>query len=626
MASDIQGGSRFDGFEELLAERERIDSFAGEAADIDALVAPPPPPQAARAVVRGSTPSLALLVAACGGGGGGDGSSAGGGTTSAAPVTPAIAKPQSDPEAARFLLRTNFAITPDDIASVRSLGYGPWLDREMDRAPANIAYDWLVSQGYNTIDANRYFDNFYPGDRVMWHQLLTSPDQLRKRVALALSEIFVISLTGLDFSWRASAMAYYWDQLAGNAFGSFRKLLEDVTLNPAMGFFLSTRGNQKEDTRTGRQPDENYAREVMQLFTIGLSQLNIDGTPKLDAQGRPLDSYTQADVTNLARVFTGYDFDATGNVRTEIEGGRRIDSPDFTRRPMTTDGTKWLYPSNTSRHSTLEKAFLGTTIPANTDAATSLRTALDTLTNHPNVGPFIGKQLIQRLVTSNPSAAYVQRVATVFNNNGSGVRGDLRAVVKAVLTDSEALASTGLTSPTFGKVREPMVRLAQWGRTFGASSTSGGWLIGDLSTMSNQIGQSPMRSPSVFNFFRPGFVPPGTAIAQSSLVAPEFQIVNETSVAGYVNFMTNTIRSGIANDVIATYANAMALVLQPQQLVDQLDLLMTGGQLTAATKTTIVNAVTSIAVTETSTDAVKRNRVNAAVLLVMASPEYLVQK
>ncbi len=574
--------------------------------------------------------AAALVLAACGGeeAGPSGGTSSGGSTVAAPPPPPPawLSRPQSVQEAARFLLHAGFSATDDSIASVRDLGYSAWLDREMARPVENLAWDWMEAQGYNGIDTNNYFDNSYPGDRVMWRELVSSPDQLRKRVALALSEIFVISLNGLDFSWRSSAMAYYWDQLVTNAFGSFRTLLQDVTLNPAMGVYLSTRGNQREDTRTGRVPDENYAREVMQLFTIGLAELNPDGTPRLDSAGKQIDTYTSSDVSNLARVFTGYDFDATGNVRTTLANGRRIDAPAYTRRPMTTNGAVFLNPTTTSRHSLLQKAFLGVTIPENTDAATSLKTALDTLSNHRNVGPFFGRQMIQRLVTSNPSPAYVSRVAAAFDNNGAGVRGDLKAVVKAVLTDQEALDPAGLTSNSFGKVREPIVRLAQWARSFGATSSDGRWLMGDLSNPATQLGQSPMRSPSVFNFFRPGFVPPNTAIADQRLTAPEFQIVNETSVSGYVNFMTNVIRSGISGNVVATYADLLTQVLDPEKLLDRVDLLLTAGQLTAATRTEILTALRATTVTETSTDSVKRNRVYTAVLLVMASPEYLIQR
>jgi uncharacterized protein (DUF1800 family) len=601
------------------------DAYAGPNADATTDSGSPSASQSRGALAT----AAALVLAACGGedGGASGGASSGGSTVAAPPPPPPwLSTAQSNQEAARFLLHASFSATDDAIASVRQLGYSAWLDQEMARPVANLAWDWMEAQGYNGIDTNNYFDNSYPGDRVMWRELVSSTDQLRKRVALALSEIFVVSLNGLDFSWRSSALAFYWDQLVGNAFGSFRTLLEDVTLSPAMGFYLSTRGNQREDTRSGRVPDENYAREVMQLFTIGLVELNSDGTPRVDANGKQIDTYTSSDVSNLARVFTGYDFDATGNVRTTLANGRRIDSPAYARRPMTTNGTVFLNPTTTNRHSLLQKSFLGVTIPENTDAATSLKTALDTLANHKNVGPFFGRQMIQRLVTSNPSPAYVSRVAAAFENNGAGVRGDLKAVVKAVLTDREALDPAGLTSNSFGKVREPIVRLAQWARTFGATSSDGRWLMGDLSNPATQLGQSPMRSPSVFNFFRPGFVPPNTSIADQKLTAPEFQLINETSVSGYVNFMTNVIRSGISGNVVATYADLLTLVLDPDKLVDRVDLLLTAGQLTPATRTEILNALRATTVTETSTDSVKRNRVFTAVLLVMASPEYLIQR
>ena len=489
---------------------------------------------------------------------------------------------------------------------------------------------WLASRGYDQVTADNFFDNEYPGDYMIWNQLISDANALRKRVALALSEFFVVSLGGLDFSWRAQAIAYYWDQLNANAFGNFRQLLEDITLNPAMGFYLSTRGNRKEDTRSGRVPDENYAREVMQLFTIGLYQLNNDGSRKLDANGQPIETYTNTDVTNLARVFTGYDWDFTGNVKTPQVGNptRLINSTGYVTRPMTLDNTKWEFPSTTSQHSALEAIFLGTTIPANTDGTTALKTALDALFNHANVGPFFGRQMIQRLVTSNPSAAYVDRVARVFNNNGSGVRGDLRAVFKAILLDTEATNAAGLSSQTFGKVREPMLRFVQWGRTFGATSTSGNWRIGNLSDLVSGLGQSPLRSPSVFNFFRPGYVPSNTAIATNSLVAPEFQLVNESSTPGYVNYMTSAVGStnGVGGDVKAAYTSELAIADNSAALLDRICLLLAANQISDGTKATIKTALDAVTVTATSTTAEKQRRIYAAILLVMASPDYLVQK
>ncbi len=543
--------------------------------------------------------------------------------------------PRSDAEAARFLLQAQACATSTDIASVRSGTFAAWLSAQYAKPLGPTGWDWLNARGYATIDSTtRYFDNTYPGDYMIWNQLMTAPDALRKRCALALSEFFVVSLSGLDFAWRSHGIAAWWDLLVANAFGTFRQLLEAVTLNPAMGYYLNTKGNLKEDPAKGRLPDENYAREVMQLFSIGLYQLNLDGTPKTDAQGNRIESYSQADVTNLARVFTGYDIDMSQNVNTyDPVLNRNIPNTTPARLPMVL---------NASRHSTLAATFLGVTIPAGTPGATALKTALDTLFNHPNVGPFFGRQMIQRLVTSNPSRSYVARVAAAFNNNGAGVRGDLKAVWSAILLDEEARNTTGLTQVGFGRLREPMLRFVQWGRTFGIASTLGSWKIGDLGNPATQLGQSPLRPPSVFNYFRPGYVPPSTALVANRSVAPEFQIVNESSVGGYLNFLQGVVRNGLyvgapdqpnagsnasnGYDITAAYAAELALVTDAVALVKRLALLLCADQLSASTQTLIVEALNATPVTAASTDAVKRNRVAAAVLMVMASAEYLVQK
>jgi len=575
----------------------------------------------------------AAALAACGGGGGGGGGSGGSlaltglGTNTAFTVqagslTPLASTPtaqtyvytqaKSDDEAARFLLQAQLSAPEADIAAVRSKGYLAWLGEQVDQPASQTGWDWIASKAYGAVNT----------DDMIWNQLMSSPDGFRKRMALALSEIFVVSATGIGSSWPDHMMAQYWDMLAAGATANFRKLLEDVTLNPAMGYYLNTRGNQKENAQ-GRQPDENYAREVMQLMTIGLYQLNADSTLKTSSSNTPMDTYTLDDVTQLARVFTGYDLDIRSDEKSGSAGAftppgasYTIESNAWTRRPMAL---------NASRHSTLEARFLGATVPANTDGATALRIALDTLFNHANVGPFIGKQLIQRLVTSNPSAAYVKRVADVFADNGAGVRGDMKSVFAAVLLDNEARSPAGLSDPNFGRLREPMLRFVQWARTFGAASASGNWKIGDLSRPNDQLGQSPLRSSSVFNFFRPGYVPPSTAIASAKMVAPEFQLVNETSVGGYLNYMQAALPM-TSKDVNASYANEVALVLDPAALVRRLSLLMTGNQLSAATQALIVNALGTPALTAASSDASKLNRVYAAVLMVLASPEYLVQK
>lgn len=585
--------------------------------------------------------AASALVAACGGGGGGGGGSTTGTAPGTGATTPAASPglayttAATDEEASRFLLQAQFSASDAEIASVRTKGYATWLREQMATPAGTTGFTWLDQRGYGTISATtNYYDNSYPGDYMLWNQLMTSGDAVRKRMALALSEFFVVSLSGLDFSWRSHAIAAWWDMLSANAFGNYRNLLQDVTLNPAMGYYLNVKGNLKENVATNRAPDENYGREVMQLFTLGLYQLNLDGSVKLDANGIKLETYTQIDITNIARVFTGWDFDQTQNVNTlEPVNNRNVPNTAFTRLPMR------LTPTN---HSMLPSTFFGATVPANSDGVTALKIALDTLFNHPNVGPFFGKQMIQRLVTSNPSPAYVTRVASVFNNNGAGVRGDLQAMFAAVLLDDEARAPAGLTQPGFGKLREPIVRLVQWGRTFGINSARGSWKIGDLSNPATQLGQSPLRSPSVFNFFRPGYVPPSTALSASQTPAPEFQLVNESSVGGYLNAMQTTIRNGIfvnapdlpqstsnttnGYDITAAYTAELALVLDTAALVKRLNVLLCAGQMSAANQILIVNALNATVVTATSTDGVKRDRVAAAVLLVMASSEYLIQK
>jgi uncharacterized protein (DUF1800 family) len=488
-----------------------------------------------------------------------------------------------------------------DISQVQLLGYSAWMDQQFSLAVSQSNWSWLVSQGY---DNTTYRYNNSSADHVIWHRLITASDQLRQRITLALSEFFVVSTTGVSSQWCQFAMAAYWDMLCNNAFGNFRQLLEAVTLSPAMGIYLSTRGNSKEDATTGRAPDENYAREVMQLFTIGLRELNVNGTAKTDGSGKPIDTYTQDTITNLARAFTGWDMDTTSSA--------------------TTAPTQYGLPMRhvAARHSTLAASFLGTTIPEGTAGTEALRIALDTLFNHPNVGPFFGGQLIQRLVTSNPSPAYVARVAAAFNNNGNGVRGDMKAVIRAVLLDAEARSDSTISQQYGGKLREPMLRFIQWARTFKATSAANTWKIYDLSDPASRLAQSPLRSPSVFNYFRPGYTPPNTALANSGLVAPEFQITNEPTVAGYLNFMQSVIANGTA-DVTPNYNTELAQASNPATLVKRLNLLLAANQLSAATEARIVAAVESISTTN-GTGAL--NRVRAAIMLVMACPEYLVQK
>lgn len=586
---------------------------------------------------------MASLVSACGGGGGG-------GTPSPTPTpTPTPSPPPSgyryttastDQEAARFLLQAQFSASDSEIAAVRSSGYSAWLKAQTTAATSQTGTAWLDSKGFNTITPlSRSYFSSAPADYMVWNQLMASPDAPRRRMALALSEIFVTSTSVMNGYWPAYLMAAYWDVLCTHAFGNYRTLLEAITLNLAMGNYLNTRGNKKADGK-GSAPDENYAREVMQLFTIGLVLLNPDGTPKRDASGNTIDTYSNADITEIAKVFTGYDTDTSQNTpitSNPVTGGGTDSVPPttFTGLPMVQRGNN--HSPEASNFFQNVPGVTPVSIPAGTSAAAALKTTLDALFNHPNNAPFISKQLIQRLVTSNPSPAYVQRVAAVFANNGQGMRGDLGAVYAAILQDDDARAPSGLTAPEFGKLREPMVRLAQWARTFNVPTASTDWSkLGDYSDAGTRLGQSPLRSPSVFNFFRPGYVPPGTALSAGS-VAPEFQIVNESSVAGYLNFMQSVIDTGIGGSagLLAAYTAEIALAesptaANPSNLVNRINLLMSGGQLGSATVSTITAAVGSMAGTvannATSTATNLRRRVCAAVLMVMASSEYLVQK
>ncbi len=555
--------------------------------------------------VAGSLSALAL--AACGGGND-DGNPAEAqsvdGNASreslAAGATRAAAVPTAA-QASAFLQQAQFSASDDDIATVIRLGYDGWLKQQFDAPPAPGAWDWLMSNGYNTDVDNK----IHSGERGVWQQLIAAPNAVRCRVALALSEIFVVSVNG--FNNHSFTSAAYWDLLARNAFGNFRNLLEDVTLSWAMGSYLNTLNNLKSDPATGREPDQNYAREVMQLFTIGLYELNDDGTPRTDSQGRPIETYDQETVRNLAKVFTGWVIDTTGD--------QTYANPVRVRNPMV---------MRDARHEMSAASFLGVTVPAGTGGKEALKIALDALFSHANAGPFFARRLIQRLVSSNPSSAYVKRVATAFNRNAQGVRGDLKTVLRAVLLDPEARGTLDSRIPGLreSKLREPMVRFIQWARTFQAFSLKADYAVGDLSSVVTGLGQSPLRSPSVFNFFRPGYVPPGTELALKGMTAPEFQITDQTTVACYINFMeqaVNNRKGGLSSN----YAQELPLVHDIDKLLARLNLLLCAGKLSANTLEIIEAAVNAVTLNQPD-GAMKR--VKTAIFLVMISPEYIVQK
>ena len=582
---------------------------------------------AIRAGLRFASLTAAALLAACGGGDSGSGTS----TASNVPGLPGVPgapptdRPPTQADAARFLQQATFGATQADIDRLMSIGYTAWLNEQFaapqiqHRQTYDTVAATLVAAG-QTAGENQFYESW-------WKQAATGQDQLRQRVTFALSQIFVVSLNDSTVANTPRGVASYYDTLGRNAFGNYRQLIEDVSLHPMMGLYLSWLRNEKESGT--RVPDQNYAREVMQLFSIGLYRLNPDGSVVI-ANGAPVETYDNVDIEGLSRVFTGYSWYAGPNAAdrtdTRFYGGAAVADREI--QPM---------QSYAKFHSISAKTFLGTTIPASTAANPEgdLKTALDTIAAHPNVGPFLSRQLIQRMVTSNPSPAYVGRVAAVWANNGAGARGDLKAVIRAILLDTEA--RTASTDPSYGRIREPLQRVVNWARVAEASSDSGRWQMGRTDDPGSSLGQTAMRSPSVFNFYRPGYSPPNTAISAAGLVAPEMQITNESSVVGYLNSMRSWVQSGMGStptgatrrDIQPNYTSLLTLADNADSLVDRLNLLLTGNTLPSAVRQQIRDAVNSVSIPAaggTAASDARLNRVRLAVFLIMASPAYLTQK
>lgn len=572
---------------------------------------------------RISALAFTLALAACSGGGGGDGS-ASGGSGSAPPPPPSQSLIADEAEAVRFLQRATFGPSMSDAQRLAGTDASAWFRAEISK-PVTRSLPGLLVQTGSGGTLNREAANY-----AAWENMLLANDQLRMRMVFALSQIIVVSDNG---SMRGSplTMAHYHDILSENAFGNYRDLLEDVTYSPAMARYLTYLRNRKGDERRGRMPDENYAREIMQLFTIGLVELNNDGTRRLDGAGNEIETYDNDDVTGLSRVFTGLDYKGASRF------GRNDFDDDATYSPLV---------ANPDQHSPLEKVFLGTVIAAGTDAETSIDMALDTLFEHPNVGPFIGRQLIQRFTVSDPSPAYVNRVATAFNEGrfelpnrtsvGTGRRGDLSATLAAILFDPEVI---DLDDPanSVGKVREPVIRFANYVRAFDTRNinpSNENWLRDTSST--ERLSQHPFRSPSVFNFYRPGYVAPNTATGDASLTAPELQIVNASASAGYLDFMTRFVRDDSPRsnrDVVSftpDYSDERAMAGDPAALVAHLDLLLTGNRLDPVAREQIVEAIGAIPISDNvdKPEDIERDelrRVHLAILMMVASPQYMTQ-
>ncbi|MEO6244505.1 MAG: DUF1800 family protein [Opitutaceae bacterium] len=536
----------------------------------------------------------------------------------------------SPTDAARFLTQATFGPTKteiDALAGKRLADLNTWVSAQI-ALPASLHLS-AVDADFRDFTALGNDPRYSQQNRqaAWWNLALAAPDQLRQRVAFALSEILVVSDVNGTLANNARAMANYYDILVKGSFGNFRQVLEDVTLSPMMGVYLSSLRNAKATFNTAgimlTAPDENYAREVMQLFTVGLVQLQPDSTLKLDPLGVPIPTYDNKTITEMAKIFTGWAFRSTSLVPNFRAEGTNYMEPMMLYAAFHEDGPKTIIG--------------GVTIPANQGGEKDLKDTLDALFNHPNTAPFISRQLIQRLVTSNPSPGYVYRVAQKFANNGSGVRGDLATVVRAILMDYEARSAAVAATASFGKLKEPLLRATAILRAFDGGANNGRIQIFNPE---GTLAQAALRAPTVFNFFEPDFVQPGL-LTTAGLFAPEYQILTDTTAISMPNQLWNYIyanRSGMPG--VTTTLNPaettvgvsfaptiLALARTPQALVDYANLVLAAGALPKAITDRFVASITamptSTAATFGSTDL---ERVRSVIYLTVSVPQGAIQK
>ncbi len=542
-------------------------------------------------------------------------------TFTAPPAPPALADPPlTAGDASRFLTQATFGPTLADVDALTGkhlADLDQWIAAQM-AAPATSLLDATRAEYATDKQLNpaavRDPDLASYADRRMawWDVVLHAPDQLRQRVAFALSELFVISDENMIVYDYAEGTANYYDLLVHGAFGNFRNLLGQIALNPMMGAYLSHLKNSK--AADGALPDENFAREVMQLFTIGLDQLNPDGSLRLDATGQPIPTYNQTTVTEMARVFTGFGFYQTTPDASFRGGGAREDNylnpmelfPEFHD-----DGAKTIVD--------------GVQLPAGAGGDADVRGTLDTLFNHANTGPFVARRLIQALVTSNPSPAYVYRVAKIFADNGSGVRGDLGAVIRAILLDYEARSPAVAANPGFGRLKEPLVRATSLMRALAVASNTGRFTNVMVARPEEDLEEETLHSPTVFNFFEPDYVQPGS-LAAAGLRAPEFEILTSATAITVPDYLFKLIYADrpaapdsdtLCLDFGALLPNAQ----NPSALLDQLNVLFCGGGLSPFARDRIAAAMLTLPAGVTDLD-----RVRNAVYLVVSTAVGAVQK
>jgi uncharacterized protein (DUF1800 family) len=554
------------------------------------------------------------------------------------------AHPKAD--AARLLTQATFGASMNEINRVALMTPTAYLDEQFNTAQTSHLTTVRNDPTYPTAP-------YAAAMPSIWKQYFEAPDQLRQRVAYALSQIMVISMNNNTIGDAACGTAAYLDMLGTNAFGNFRNLLKDVTLSPAMGEYLDMKGSAKADPVLNSIPSENYARELMQLFSIGTVMLNIDGSVQFDAGGKPINTYSEATAQEVARALTGWNFAgqdttkpwrwlypdvpyptdaATGITACNAWAAQMVpwtatyrsadDKRDITGGAHDS-GAKTLlsYPGS---------AGFSQNVPAGQTPMADVDAVVNNLFNHPNIGPFIGEQLIMRLVTSNPSGGYVSRVANAFNNNGAGVRGDMKAVIRAILLDPEARAPRSTQPNSYGKLREPVLRFTHLHRAFDAKMAGGNYSsIYDLGG-SDSLGQSPMHAGSVFNFYHPDFTPSGPlAIAQ--LVGPEFEIANSATISGFMDFGKYGIVGGFNQGAAdanfwlkPNYDAYIALANNPAAMVDAMSLTLMSAGISAQFRAQLIDVATKLTDSNATTQATERFK--TVFWLIFNSPEYSIQK
>lgn len=532
-----------------------------------------------------------------------------------APSAPQSVAPVSAADAARLLEQATFGVTAADIAHVQSIGIDAYINEQLAYAPTQyIGYGYTphagrpgcMGDGSHPPDASTICarDEYTPFQvqRDFFTHALNNPDQLRQRVAFALSQIMVVS--GIEI-YEAYGLANYQNLLLKDAFGNYRTLLQDVTLSPTMGRYLDMATSDKTNPQTGTVPNQNYAREVMQLFSIGLVALNPDGTSQLDASGAPIPTYDAATIEGFSAAFTGWTYAPLSGMP-----ARWGDLINY-------QGTMVAFPAH---HDAGTKTLLnGYTIPANQTPAQDLADALDNIFNHPNVGPFVSQQLIQHLVTSNPTPAYVGRVAAVFGNNGHGVRGDLGAVVRAILTDAEARGPAPATS-IFGHLREPALFITSALRSLGGHSDGVQLLNASLA-----MGEPIFCPDTVFSYFPPTNQLPGT-----QTLAPEFGIDNAATALARANFVNTLVMlGGVSADATVAHSTGTSINLSSLlrahdnvTLIAQLNQTLLHGSLPSDASNTILTAANAVAASSKDPLAPAR----AAAYLILTSAQYQVER